>query len=484
MSASSDNIAEPSVRQRTVDLKWSLMARVVVVALVCFVASALIALYAAKEDAAASNRTVAEAVGKHLDLQLLRIRSALDVKARFPDAEAILVHVLNPGQCVSYVDKKGDTTLSNCVGFSASAAKPPEWFESLFSATPSSKLTIERPVHDQGAIIGKVVVSSDPAAITSVAWTGISRMLALSGLTIVALCVLIYFVIERALQPTKDVIAGLNRLAAGDLSARLPQFRLVELQRIGDVFNELAAKLEATISERAGLARRLVEAQEHERRHLARELHDELAQSLSAMSATAASIKATAVRECPALVPEATSLTCTAADIMKVLRRIMHALRPQEVDELGLLASLHGLIAEFNALAKGRTAFNLNIEGDLQILTLPISIHIYRIAQEGLTNAMKHAEASSVCVVLRILTKPTQASSTGDAIVTLLVEDDGTHRVREPDDTRGFGFGLTGIRERVLALGGEMSFGPRYDSRTGTRLLVVLPLSASEAPTP
>ena len=116
-------------------------------------------------------------------------------------------------------------------------------------------------------------------------------MLGLSAATIGALGILVYFVVERALRPTRDVVSGLNRLAAGDLKCRLPPFRLAEMQRISDVFNDLANTLEVATSERADLARRLVEAREQERRHLARVLHDELAQSLSAMSATAASIK-------------------------------------------------------------------------------------------------------------------------------------------------------------------------------------------------
>ena len=105
--------------------------------------------------------------------------------------------------------------------------------------------------------------------------------------------------IERALRPARDIVGALNQLALGNLKCRLPPFRLSELRRISDVFNEVAAALDIAISERSNLARRLVDAREQERRDLARVLHDELAQSLTAMSAAAAAIKITASNECP-----------------------------------------------------------------------------------------------------------------------------------------------------------------------------------------
>jgi signal transduction histidine kinase len=118
-------------------------------------------------------------------------------------------------------------------------------------------------------------------------------MLGLTALVIGAICILQYGAISRVLRPTKDILAGLDSLARGDLSSRLPHFRLIELQRISEAFNTLAANLERTTREKMELAAKLVDHQEQERLDLARDLHDELAQGLSAMSAAAASIKAT-----------------------------------------------------------------------------------------------------------------------------------------------------------------------------------------------
>src|SRR2546430_13162 len=102
--------------------------------------------------------------------------------------------------------------------------------------------------------------------------------------------------------------------------------------------NALAANLERTTREKMELAAKLVDHQEQERLDLARDLHDELAQGLSAMSAVAASIKATAVTQCPALVPEANSLSQLSMAVMRALRTTLRTLRPPEIDDFGLAA--------------------------------------------------------------------------------------------------------------------------------------------------
>src|SRR5690606_3245414 len=111
-------------------------------------------------------------------------------------------------------------------------------------------------------------------------------------------------------------LSGLNRLARGDLACRLPAFRLTELNRISEVFNALCEELSKATAERAELARRLVDMQEQERRHIARELHDEIAQKLTALSALAACIRRSAQVDAPALVNEARELEKMASVLM------------------------------------------------------------------------------------------------------------------------------------------------------------------------
>jgi len=187
--------------------------------------------------------------------------------------------------------------------------------------------------------------------------------------------------------------AGLDKLTQGDLSCRLPNFRLIELQRISESSTRsLPVSTGRRVSERRWPP--VVDGQEQERRHLARELHDELAQSLSAMSAIAASIKATAEAECPALVPEAGTLAQTSMSVMRSLRTTLQTLRPPEIDDFGLAASLSDLARDQERRAGGKLKIALAIDGDLQGLPPTSASHVYRIVQEGLTNIGKHAHAS------------------------------------------------------------------------------------------
>jgi two-component system sensor histidine kinase UhpB len=466
---------------RSIDLKWSITLRVVAVASLCFIAASAIAILASYRDARRINAEVAESVGRLVELQLVRIEWSLDVERNLLDWDRVLDQIKSPGQCVRYVDNEGRVGRSNCEGFDRTRATPPSWFVALCSALRPAGVNVERPISYRGKAHGILQVTTEPDAVVEDVWNKLGGLLGLSALTVCALCLMVYFAIGRALAPATDVLAGLDRLASGDLSCRLPNFRLAELQRISDVFNALAANLEQATTERGALARKLVDAQEQERRRLARELHDELAQSLSAMSAVAASIKKTAEKQCPVLVPEAQNLGQTAMTIMKALRATLQNLRPQQIDDLGLAASLSGLVAEHERCAGGRMRIRLDISGNIDRLPPTASVHVYRIVQEGLTNITKHAGASHACVALRVLAGGKDKASCRLDWLQLTIEDDG-NRIREatkePIGLRcGLGFGLAGIRERVVALGGQLDICA--DAGAGFMLRAIVPFQAA-----
>jgi two-component system sensor histidine kinase UhpB len=468
--------------QPVFDLKWSLLKQVAAVALLCFLGGAALSVYRAGEETLKANRAVGDTIGRFLELPLMPrelqtyFRQGVDLQRHFRKMDAFLDQVISPGQCVQ-LNEAGKDAISRCLGFRSEVGEAPAWFSAVYQRAFGSRMTYERPVMHRGLVLGTVVVSSNPSAVTARAWSEISRMLVLSAATIGALGISVYFVVERALRPTRDVVSGLNRLAAGDLKCRLPPFRLAELQSISNVFNDLANTLEVATSERADLARRLVLAREQERRHLARVLHDELAQNLSAMSATAASIKVTASTDCPSLVPEAQALTETAGNIMKALRNTVEELRLQEIDGIGLLTSLEGLIADHNRRSCGKTQFLLEAQGDVNELPLAITGHIFHIVQEGLTNAAKHAQAANVRAAVRIDLAQGGAPRSGAGLIEATVEDDGEGLAREIRGEAGFGLGLIGIRERKLALGGEMSVvsRPERASSSASRFPLRIP---------
>jgi two-component system sensor histidine kinase UhpB len=325
-----------------------------------------------------------------------------------------------------------------------------------------------------------VVVTIESAAIAAAIWKEVSGLLGLTGLVIGAICILQYGAISRALRPTKDILAGLDRLARGDLSCRLPNFRLIELQRISEVFNKLAASLDRTTREKTELAAKLVDNQEQERLDLARDLHDEFAQSLSAMSAVAASIKATAETECPALVPEANNLSQTSIAMMRSLRTTLRNLRPPEIDDFGLATSLATLARDQERLANGQLKISLEMDDDLRVLPRTAASHVYRIVQEGLTNINKHAHAGHARVALSFGPEAGEQTTPKQRWLALTIEDDGSRAVGSGIAAEGGGLGLIGIRERVMALGGTLDVIDLDDR--GFRLHAMIPFEAPVKP--
>jgi signal transduction histidine kinase len=286
------------------------------------------------------------------------------------------------------------------------------------------------------------------------------------ALSLAGLCLAVYAALARALRPTRVIRSGLKQLAANDLSARLPSFDLAELSAISDVFNTLAQKLEAALAERNALTRKLIAVQDEERRHLARELHDEFGQSLTAIAAQAAAAAHTAERECPPLLEECRGISRTTAGLMATLRGALVRLRPPDIEEFGLALSLESLVANWNGFEKGRTRFDVAIAGEIGDLPPSVCASLYRIAQEAITNAAKHANARHVRLRLEA----------GQADIVLSVEDDGETTGDNPAPKAGMG--LLGMQERVASLGGTLRFERR--AAAGARLVATIPNTGME----
>ena len=436
------------------DLKWLLVRRITAVALACLMAGAGLALYAAARDARQQNVVLAELAGRQLDLQLSRIDRSTDLPKRFPDWDVVSSQALMAGQCVEFRGADSARDRSSCAGFDGGTAQAPSWFVAGFGQLVNDRLTVERPLAYRGIVQGTVVASYDPAATAARAWGSVAPLMSLSALLVAALCVMVYLVVDRALRPAQDILAGLNRLAQGDHACRLPGFRLTELNRISEVFNSVSADLEKATSERAELARKLVDMQEEERRHIARELHDEIAQRLAALNALAACVRRGAQSEAPGLVDDLRELEKMASGLMVSLRRTLTYLRPQEIDDLGLLQSLKALVEEHNEAARGQTTYSIEPAGEVGQLRAETSAHVYRIVQEALTNASKHANARNVRIVLAQL-----ADNEREQIRLSVVDDGaGSPAVEKPSILAGAG--LIGMRERVAALSGKFAAGP------------------------
>jgi two-component system, NarL family, sensor histidine kinase UhpB len=204
--------------------------------------------------------------------------------------------------------------------------------------------------------------------------------------------------------------------------------------------------LAAALAENQRLGRRAVDLQESERRALAREMHDELGQYLVAIRLDATAIRddVDSVREKAVDAPA--RIVRHVDHVQSVLRDIIGRLRPAGLDELGLAAALENC-AEGWRRRLPNVEIELLTEGDLDGLGEDVSLALYRLAQECLTNASRHAAAARIRIAL--VEAP---DADGTRKILFCAEDDG-RGTTVPPPARGFG--LAGMRERVQSLGGE-----------------------------
>jgi two-component system, NarL family, sensor histidine kinase UhpB len=221
------------------------------------------------------------------------------------------------------------------------------------------------------------------------------------------------------------------------------------------------ARLAGVLAENRRLAQENLRIQELERKHLARELHDEFGQYLQAIKLDAVAISEAGVSSAEGGGP-AEAIIRSVDHIHRVLNNMIARLRPVALDELGLLAAIEHLVDQWRQrLAEVR--IDLAVQGDFEGLAEAQNLTVYRLIQEGLTNVHKHARARHVRIVLEPLSAADGRAA--EAGLRLVVADDGCGI---PAAGRASGFGLSGMRERVEAAGGTFLL----DSAPGSGLII------------
>jgi len=231
------------------------------------------------------------------------------------------------------------------------------------------------------------------------------------------------------------------------------------------------------LGENRVLIQKSLAIQEGERRHLARELHDELGQCITAIQADAKIINERAPACDSHIATSATAIQQVASHIYEVVHSMMQRLRPGMLDDLGLADTLKEEVDAWRT-RQPDTVYELAIEGELSHLGEEINITLYRIVQECLTNIAKHARAHHVTIRLSVVDALPDAVSSDPARrgVHLEIRDDG---VGMDMASRGTGLGLIGMRERVEGLNGHYSL--HSNPGKGTEVAVDLPLTPAES---
>jgi signal transduction histidine kinase len=229
---------------------------------------------------------------------------------------------------------------------------------------------------------------------------------------------------------------------------------------------EAEARLAEAFNENRRLAQQHLRLQEAERKHLARELHDELGQYLNAIKLDAVSIRDHARGEPQHAAVAAADIVRSADHVHRTIADMIRRLRPVGLDELGLAAALEHSMEHWRRRMPA-TSFSIAVEGDLDALGETLNLTVYRLLQEALTNCSRHANARHIDIALR---RRSDANATD--CVTLTVADDGCGMA---PGALFAGFGLSGMRERVELLSGELVLDTALGR--GLRLEARLPVS-------
>ncbi|WP_019906917.1 histidine kinase [Methylobacterium sp. 77] len=370
-----------------------------------------------------------------------------------------------PGICVE-IAIQAEARQRLCNGWDGVGDPAPAWFRSLFDMTFDSSAPILRSIDYRGRSIGTVGAFAEREAASTRAWRQVRLTVGIAAAMALATALLTALAARPLLTPVGAIVAGLHGLERGNEVGPLPRFGIREFDRIAGAFDAMAARLRASRDEAAALTLRLFQVQEDERRILARDLHDEFGQCLTAAASLAEAVEMGAGEDRPDLAGDAQAIGRITDRMMATLKSALSRLQPPDLDEIGFEGSLRGLVAGWNLHRREAARFRIDVAGDFAGMPAQAALGLYRVAQELLTNAVRHGRPSRV--ILRI-----SREENGHQPVTLVVDDDGGGDPASIDTRTGRG--LLFIRERIAALGGTLSIGA---SAGGIRACAVVPTRA------
>jgi len=307
------------------------------------------------------------------------------------------------------------------------------------------------PMRDGNQEIARLVIGMSTARLERqvvrmrIAIGIVSAVILAAGLIIVVL------ISNLLTRPLRDVATGAQRIAAGDLAHRVPVGRRDEIGRLAASFNEMSERVAERDASLRRLSRRLLSIQEQERIRIAREVHDELGQALTAMKID--------LQQKPLA-----DIAKNIDTIVDLVRRIATDLRPAILDDLGITAALEQQLRRLRETTGIKTTLEVDEEPELDMLA---AATLYRIAKEALANVVRHASASEVNVTLEVR----------DDNLVLDIRDNGIGMTADRIGAQSLG--IIGMRERAELLGGTVEI----DSHPGrgTRVTTTLPSLQIEA---
>jgi two-component system, NarL family, sensor histidine kinase UhpB len=329
----------------------------------------------------------------------------------------------------------------------------PAWFVALVHPEKTA-VTVPIAIHGRP---GSLVITSHPDDEMNEIWDGIVTQLLVGSAIAITLFLVTMVVVSRALAPIQSLSEAMTKIEAGSYDTRVRPGGPPELAAICAKLNHLAATLGEAVEEKRQLAERAVSLQDAERKEIARELHDEFGPYLFALRAHGSSLMRIAdareLKNREALRKHGSVLLEQINALQQFNRRVLERLRPVGLAELGLSEAIGALLRLWST-SHPEVVIETAISESLGETGETAELTIYRIIQEALTNVFRHAGATRVEIVVEPAPSGRSGTAAAESQASIVsVRDNGAGL---PADHKQ-GFGLIGMRERVLALGGTMT---------------------------
>ncbi|MBV9508731.1 MAG: HAMP domain-containing protein [Caulobacteraceae bacterium] len=336
------------------------------------------------------------------------------------------------------------------------AEAPPAWFSALLRQD-IAPVCLTSPSGNGAAVELRPVYTNDTAAV----WPEFLDLALVLTLSCLAGAVLVWAVVGRALRPLRVVGRVLPRIGAGDYAARAPEQGPPELIGLARGVNEMAERLAAMRTRNRALEAQILSLQDEERADIARDLHDEIGPHLFAANVDVGMIPSLAISgRTEAVLEQVRSAQAAIAYMQRLVRDILGRLRPTQLVELGLSAAVLDL-TRFWGARRPEVRFDTHLLEDDGDLPEAVQETAYRLVQESLSNAVRHAAPTAIAVSIVRIADNLQVE----------VRNNGARALAATP-----GFGLTGMTERAAAAGGTLSAGPAEEG--GWRVYATLPLVA------
>ena len=429
--------------------------------LVLIAAEILTARTSVREEIEAANRAASQLLGR-----------LASIYSREGGPELLLQFLQQLGRVHA-----NDIILESPAGHVLYRSPPPTYKAGREAPAWFAHLLVPAPARHTFPLAGgvRLIVEAHSSRAVLDAWDQITRLLTVATIMLIIVNGLAFRLVGRSLAPFPIIADGLQRIQRGDLAFRLPQLPGFEAHAIGGAFNRMAQAVEdkvqaerkaleaeTQLEERREMAHLVEQRVEEERRLIAHELHDEFSQSVTAIRSLALAIVTQGAARDPG---EAARLIAEeAARLYDAMHGLIPRLVPLSLDTLGLAETLESLMRDWQ---RRTPSIALLLRQELSADPGPsVTLAIYRVVQEGLINALRHAQASRVDVSVH---------SDAHRIV-VMITDDG---VGVPADwARPGHFGLRGLRERVVHLGGVLTVANREPY--GVCLTAEIPLTGGK----